>query len=124
VALAHHAQPAISRRKVSRRAYRKVSRPMANSTDLWGRQFDDPIVLPGGKQLLTLRDAIKHLAKTVPRAEQSHEKVLVAADHLSRAAEQGYPSSLHARLRCRRSTETTSACSIQIAKNTIGESAR
>ena len=29
--------------------------------------------------------------KTVPEAEQNHEKVLTASDHLTRSAEQGYP---------------------------------
>jgi hypothetical protein len=32
---------------------------------------------------------IHYLAKTVPKAERDHEKVLTAADHLTRAAEQG-----------------------------------
>jgi hypothetical protein len=59
--------------------------------DGWCRRFDDPIVLPDGKKLVTLRDAVQYLAKTVPKAEQSHEAVLVAADHLTRSAEQGYP---------------------------------
>jgi hypothetical protein len=40
---------------------------------------------------LTLRDAIQYLANTVSKAEQNDEKVLVAADHLTRFAEQGYP---------------------------------
>jgi hypothetical protein len=59
--------------------------------DGWRKQFDDPIVLPDGKKLVTLRDAVQYLAKTVPKAEQSHEMVLVAADHLTRSAEQNYP---------------------------------
>jgi hypothetical protein len=41
--------------------------------------------------LTTLRDAIQYLARTVPKAERDHEKVLSAADHLTRSAEQGYP---------------------------------
>ena len=48
-------------------------------------------MLEDGTTLQTLRQAIQYLAKTVPKAEQNHEKVLVAADHLTRAAEQGYP---------------------------------
>jgi hypothetical protein len=44
-----------------------------------------------GTKLTTLRDAVQYLAKTVQKAEQHYEKVLVAADHLTRAAEQGYP---------------------------------
>jgi hypothetical protein len=38
-----------------------------------------------------LRLWVHSLAKTVPKAEQQHEKVLVAADHLLRSAEQNYP---------------------------------
>jgi len=48
-------------------------------------------VLEDGTTLRTLRDAIQYLAKTVPKAEQKHEQVTIAADHLTRSAEQGYP---------------------------------
>jgi hypothetical protein len=48
-------------------------------------------VLDDGTTLVTLRDAVQYLARTVPKAEQHHEAVLVAADHLTRSAEQGYP---------------------------------
>jgi hypothetical protein len=48
-------------------------------------------VLDDGTTLMTLRDAIQYLAKTVPKSEQDHEKVLSAADHLTKSAEQGYP---------------------------------
>lgn len=41
--------------------------------------------------MVTLRDVVHYLAKTVPKAERDHEKVLTAADHLTKAAEQGYP---------------------------------
>jgi len=57
----------------------------------WSGCFDEPIVLADGTTLRTLRDAIQYLAKTVPKAEQNHESVLVAADHLTRSAEQNYP---------------------------------
>jgi len=57
----------------------------------WLTRFDEPIVLNDGTTLTTLRDAIHYLAKTVPKAERGHEKVLSAADHLTRSAEQGYP---------------------------------
>jgi hypothetical protein len=57
----------------------------------WLARFDEPIVLDDGTTLSTLRDAIHYLARTVPKAEQDHEKVLSAADHLTRSAEQGYP---------------------------------
>jgi hypothetical protein len=57
----------------------------------WSRRFDEPIVLDDGTTLRTLQQAIQYLAKTVPKAEQKHEKVLNAADHLTRSAEQDYP---------------------------------
>jgi hypothetical protein len=55
------------------------------------RRFDEPIELPDGTKLTTLQQAVAYLAKTVPKAEQNDEKVLVAADHLTRSAEQNYP---------------------------------
>jgi hypothetical protein len=55
----------------------------------WLTRFDDPIVLDDGTTLTTLRDAIHYLAKTVPKAERDHKKVLTASDHLVRSAEQG-----------------------------------
>ena len=57
----------------------------------WLTRFEEPIVLNDGTTLTMLRDAIQYLARTVPKAEQNHETVLTAADHLTRAAEQGYP---------------------------------
>jgi hypothetical protein len=57
----------------------------------WLQQFEEPIVLDDGTTLRTLRDALQYLGKTVPQSERGHPKVLVAADHLTRSAEQGYP---------------------------------
>src|SRR5262245_10118895 len=57
----------------------------------WLTRFDEPIRLDDGTTLTTLRDAVQYLAKTVPKAELNHEMVLVAADHLTKSAEQGYP---------------------------------
>jgi hypothetical protein len=57
----------------------------------WRRRFDEPIVLDDGTKLMTLRDAIQHLAKTVPKTERNDEKVLTTSDHPTRCAEQGYP---------------------------------
>jgi len=51
--------------------------PMASS-DGWSKRFDDPIVLPDGRKLLTLRDAIQHLSETVPKHERNHPAVLLA----------------------------------------------
>jgi hypothetical protein len=57
----------------------------------WSRRFDDPIELPDGRKLKTLAEAIAYLAETVPKAERKHPTVVIAADHLTRAAEQNYP---------------------------------
>jgi hypothetical protein len=48
-------------------------------------------MLKDGTKLATLQQAVAYLAKTVPKAEREHPAVTVAADHLTRAAEQGYP---------------------------------
>jgi hypothetical protein len=57
----------------------------------WSKRFADPIVLDDGTTLTTLQQAVAYPAKTVPKAEQNHETVLIAADHLTRSAEQNYP---------------------------------
>jgi hypothetical protein len=87
--LEHHARSAIRRRPMSRCACRRGLNPMASKG--WLTPFDEPIVPDDGTKLATLRDAIQYLAKTMPVPEQNHEKVLNAADHLTRSAEQGYP---------------------------------
>jgi hypothetical protein len=89
----------------------------------WSKRFDESIVLEDGTTLRTLQQAIQYLAKTVPKSEQKHEKVLNAADHLTRSAEQNYPMYSPAPRHCWRSTETRSVCSTPIAKTTTGVSA-
>jgi chemotaxis regulatin CheY-phosphate phosphatase CheZ len=58
----------------------------------WQRRFDEPIELPDGRELVTLREAIAHLAKTVPKAERNMPEVLTAAEMLTYAAERGWPT--------------------------------
>ena len=53
----------------------------------WSARFDDPIILPDGKKLVSLRDAIKHLGETVPKRERNHPRVVIAATVLTDAAE-------------------------------------
>jgi len=36
----------------------------------WSRRFDDPIPLPGGKQLPSLEDAARYI-ELLPKAEQN-----------------------------------------------------
>jgi hypothetical protein len=53
----------------------------------WQREFDDPIPLPDGGQLRTLREAISYLAKAVPKFERDTPAVATAAQMLTYAAE-------------------------------------
>lgn len=57
----------------------------------WNSRFDQPIELPGGIKLASLREAIAHLAKTVPKAEHKMPAVLTAAEILTAAADNGMP---------------------------------
>jgi hypothetical protein len=41
--------------------------------DGWQRKFDDPIPLPRGRQLVTLKDAARYIQK-LPKAEQQLEE--------------------------------------------------
>jgi hypothetical protein len=45
----------------------------------WSDKLDDPIILPNGKKLVTLKDAIDHLGETVLKFGHDHPKVLTAA---------------------------------------------
>jgi len=53
----------------------------------WQRRFDEPIKLPNGKKLRTLKEAIAWLAKEVPPAEHTMPKVQTAM--VTEAAENG-----------------------------------
>jgi hypothetical protein len=59
--------------------------------DGWSRKFNDPIVLPNGKRLITLRDAISWLAKSVPASEHDAQEVQTAAHCVTEAAENNGP---------------------------------
>jgi len=63
----------------------------------WSLPFEQPIPVPGGRQLKTLRDAIEHLSETVPKSEHDHAKVQHAAACLAGAAE-GRDFVMHARI--------------------------
>jgi hypothetical protein len=62
----------------------------------WSRPFEDPIVLPDGRELLTLKNAADYIMK-LPKAEQKHEKWQTAAEVLIMAAE-GRGPLMHARI--------------------------
>ena len=70
---------------------------MAGDANGWSRKFDDPIELPDGKKLVTLKDAIEHLRKAVPKSDRNHPKVLTGATCLTNAAE-GRDLIMHARI--------------------------
>jgi hypothetical protein len=44
----------------------------------WKRRFDEPIKLPGGGKLFTLKDAIAWLAKEIPQSEHGTKEVQTA----------------------------------------------
>jgi hypothetical protein len=62
----------------------------------WARPFDDPVLLPGGRKLVTLRDAADYIMK-LPKAEQNLEAWQTAVEALIMAAEDRGPL-MHARI--------------------------
>jgi hypothetical protein len=57
----------------------------------WSRKFDEPIELPDGRKLRTLKDAIAWLAKEMPKSEHTMPKVQAAARMVTEAAENKGP---------------------------------
>ncbi len=57
----------------------------------WQRHFDEPIPLPKGKKLVTLRDAAEYIAK-LPKAEHDAEEWLTAMEALLLVAEHDGPT--------------------------------
>ena len=62
----------------------------------WSRTFEDPIVLPDGRKLLTLKNAADYIMK-LAKAEQKHDKWQTAVRCLIGAAE-GRDFLMHARI--------------------------
>jgi hypothetical protein len=54
----------------------------------WDQRFSDPIILPGRKPLVTLRDAAKYIVK-LPKAEQQATQWQAAAEVLMLVGEHG-----------------------------------
>src|ERR1700724_2219236 len=52
----------------------------------WSKPFDDPIPLPRGRQLVTLKDAARYIQK-LPKAEQKVEEWQTAIEALILVAE-------------------------------------
>ena len=57
----------------------------------WSRRFDEPIPLPDGRELKTLKDAGTYITK-LPKAEHEAPEWLAAAQALPLVAERGGPS--------------------------------
>ena len=59
----------------------------------WSASFEDPIPLPDGRRLLTLRDAAEHIT-TLSKAEHSAPEWQAAMEALILVAESGGPTLL------------------------------
>jgi hypothetical protein len=57
----------------------------------WSRAFDDPVLLPRARQLVTLRDAANYIQK-LPKAEQDLEEWQAAAEALLLVVELNGPT--------------------------------
>jgi len=57
----------------------------------WDQRFDDPITLPGGRKLFTLRDAAEYITK-LPKAEHDAEQWQTAMEALLLVAEHDGPT--------------------------------
>jgi hypothetical protein len=74
----------------------------------WARYFDDPIPLPRGRQLVTLRDAADYIMK-LPKAAQGLKEWQAATEALIIAAE-GRGPLLHARVGMLRPRDRPCSC--------------
>lgn len=54
----------------------------------WSTAFHEPVPLPGGKAIKTLKQAAEHVRR-LPKAKQNREDWQAAVDTLIRAAETG-----------------------------------
>ena len=57
----------------------------------WDSRFAEPIEMPSGIRLASLRDAIVYLVNTVPSSERGTPVILTAAEMITSAAERGGP---------------------------------
>jgi hypothetical protein len=63
----------------------------------WKRKFEDPILLPGGRQLVTLQDAGAYITK-LPKAEHEAEEWQTAMEALILVAESNGGPTMMARI--------------------------
>src|SRR5260221_3811056 len=99
-----------------------IRRVGAISVRGWKRQFDDPIPLPCGRQLVTLEDAARYIQK-LPKAEQQIEEWQTAVEALILVAESNGRPTMLARIGVMRAlNRQVERCSIPTAKTITGES--
>ena len=88
---------------IQRRECRKALKPNLTrrvgviSSRGWKRQFEDPIPLPRGRQLVTLEDAARYIQK-LPKAEQQIEEWQTAVEVLILVAESNGGPTMMARI--------------------------
>ncbi len=76
--------------QIARKEIEKQSSPGLSFSMPWSRPFDDPIPLPGRRELVTLRDAGGYIA-ALPRAKQQSQEWQAATEALIMAAEDRGP---------------------------------
>jgi hypothetical protein len=86
----------------------------------WQRRFDEPIRLPRGRQPVTLKDACTYIMK-LPKAEHDAKEWQAAMEALLPVAEHDGPTMSRASASCELLTGTSTACSIPIERNIIGD---
>ena len=64
---------------------------LSNADKGWSRRFDDPIPLPRGRQLVTLKDAGNYITK-LPKAEHEAPEWQAAMECLILVAEKNGPT--------------------------------
>jgi hypothetical protein len=85
----------------------------------WDQQFDDPIVLPGRKPLVTPRDAALYITK-LPKAEHDADERQAAMEALLLVAERNGPTML-ARIRMMRDRQPSYIGAFKHLKATCDE---
>jgi hypothetical protein len=64
---------------------------MSEPSSGWGREFDEPIALPDGRKLITLRDAASHIT-ALPKKEAEAPEWQAAIETLMLVVELGGPT--------------------------------
>lgn len=92
---------------------------MSPPSTRWSASFDDPIVLPDGGALTSLRDAAAYIF-ALPKAEQEHPAWQLAAATLLAAAE-GCDFLMHARIAVLRALNRDRPPPPRPRRDTIGD---